>query len=234
MAENRKVAVVTGANRGIGLEIVRQLARKGLKVFLTSRDPEKGARARKSLEGEGLPVAFHQLDVTDEESIKRLGEDLQKEAGVVDVLVNNAGVFLDEGRAMANVAMETVRQTFETNLYGPLRVTQALLPLLLKSRDARIINLSSGLGQLSDAGGGFPSYSLSKAALNMMTVKFAADLSAKGVKVNTVNPGWVRTDMGGPGAPRSVEAGADTAVWLATAAKIPNGKFISDRKTIEW
>jgi NAD(P)-dependent dehydrogenase (short-subunit alcohol dehydrogenase family) len=234
MPEKDRIAVVTGANRGIGLEIVRQLARKGLKVYLTARDPGKGERAKKSLEEEGLKVAFHPLDVTDGESIRRLADTLQSEEGVVDVLVNNAGVFLDDNRSSLNVPMATVRKTIETNLYGPLRVSQALVGLLSKSRDGRIINLSSGLGQLSDAGGGYPSYSLSKAALNMLTVKLAADLASRNIKVNTVNPGWVRTDMGGPGAPRSVEEGADTPVWLATASRIPNGKFILDRKPVEW
>jgi NAD(P)-dependent dehydrogenase (short-subunit alcohol dehydrogenase family) len=234
MAGKDRIAVVTGANRGIGLEIVRQLARNGLKVYLTARNPEKGEKATKSLEVEGLAVVFHQLDVTDGESIDRFADFLQRGEGIVDVLVNNAGVFLDGNRTSLNVSMDTVRKTVETNLYGPLRVSQALLGLLSKSRDARIINLSSGLGQLTGAGGGFPSYSLSKAALNMLSVKMSADLAARNIKVNTVNPGWVRTDMGGAGAPRSVEEGADTAVWLATAPRIPNGKFISDRKIIDW
>jgi len=127
-----------------------------------------------------------------------------------------------------------VRETMETNFFGPFLLSQALLPLLLKSEDARIINISSGLGQLSGGGGGYPSYSISKAALNMLTVQMAGNLQAAGIKVNSVCPGWVRTEMGGPGAPRSIEEGVDTAVWLATAPSVPSGKFIRDRKEIAW
>jgi NAD(P)-dependent dehydrogenase (short-subunit alcohol dehydrogenase family) len=231
---NQRIAVVTGANRGIGFEIVRQLSKKGWKVILTARDEAKGLQASGRLKAEGLDVEFHVLDVTDPGSIRRLKEDLEKTQGRLDVLVNNAGIFIDGNKTSLNVDMKTVRETMETNFIGPFQLSQALLPLLLKSDDARIINISSGLGQLSDGSGGYPSYSISKAALNMMTVQMAESLGAAGVKVNSVCPGWVRTDMGGPGAPRSVEEGADTAVWLAAAPDIPNGKFIRDRKEIAW
>ncbi|HXC62339.1 MAG TPA: SDR family oxidoreductase [Nitrospiria bacterium] len=230
---NKHIAVVTGANRGIGFEIVRQLAKKGWIVVLTARDEAKGRAACEQLKKQGLDVEFRVLDVANPESIHRLKNDLEKTFGRLDVLVNNAGIFIDRTKNSLNVDMKTVRETMETNFFGPLQLSQTLLSLLLKSDDARIINISSGLGQLSDGGGGYPSYSISKAALNMMTVQMAEDLKGR-VHVNSVCPGWVRTEMGGPGATRSVEEGTDTAVWLATEPNVPNGKFIRDRKEIAW
>lgn len=230
---DKRVILVTGANRGIGYEVARQMAEKKWTVILTARDEATGRKASDDLRGRGFDVWFHRLDVTDPDDIRRLALDLTSEPGRLDVLVNNAGILMDEDRSSPGVTIETLRSTMETNFFGPFQLSQALLPLLNRSDDARVINVSSGLGQLSDGGGGYPAYSISKAALNMMTVQMAEDLGGR-VIVNSVCPGWVRTEMGGPGATRSLEQGADSIVWLATALKIPNGKFLRDRKEIAW
>ncbi|HET6371280.1 MAG TPA: SDR family oxidoreductase, partial [Nitrospiria bacterium] len=226
---NKRVALVTGANRGIGLEVVRQLAGIGWCVILTARNEENGRKAAEKLVERGLDVRFYRLDVTETESIRLLADAVKAEPARLDVLVNNAGIFMAEDRRASEVKMDLLRSTMETNFFGPIQLSQALIPLLLKSDDPRIINVSSGLGQLSDGGGGYPAYSISKAALNMMTVQLAEDLGGR-VKVNSVCPGWVQTEMGGPGAPRSVEKGAESIVWLATSTDAPNGKFIRDRR----
>ena len=229
-----KIAIVTGANRGIGFEIVKQLAKEGVTVVLTGRDKAKGKVACEKLTQQRLDVRFHQLDVTNENSIQRLAEHMRDEFGRVDILVNNAGIEIDEGKSTLNIDIETVRKTMETNFYGPFQVCQALIPLMQQSQSGRIINISSGLGALHGMGSGSPSYSISKAALNALTIKLANDLSKSGIKVNAMSPGWVRTAMGGFNADRSVEEGADTAVWLATSDDVPSGKFLRDRKEIEW
>jgi NAD(P)-dependent dehydrogenase (short-subunit alcohol dehydrogenase family) len=156
--------------------------------------------------------------------------------GRADVLVNNAGVMLDGGgRRIADLSLDVLQATLEVNLYGALRVTQALLPMMRRHRYGRIVNLSSGLGQLADMGSGTPAYRISKTALNAFTRILAAELEGTNIKVNSLCPGWVRTDLGGPNAPRSVEEGADTAVWLATLPdKGPSGGFFRDRKRIAW
>jgi NAD(P)-dependent dehydrogenase (short-subunit alcohol dehydrogenase family) len=230
---DKRTVLVTGANRGIGHEVVRQMAEKKWTVILTARNEAMGRKAGDGLKSRGFDVRFHRLDVTDAENIRRLAHDLKSELRRLDVLVNNAGILMDEDRGSPGVTIEALRSTMETNFFGPFLLSQALLPLLNQSDDARIINVSSGLGQLSDGGGGYPAYSISKAALNMMTVQLAEDLGGR-VRVNSVCPGWVRTEMGGPGATRTVEKGAESIVWLATAPDIPNGKFIRDRKEIAW
>lgn len=218
-------ALITGGNRGIGLEIARQLAKKGVEVILTARDEEKGRKAANSIEGN---VMFHQLDVTDDNSIENLRQFLEKHG--LDVLINNAGVLIDRS-GFENTDMKTIQTTMQTNIIGPIRLCQALIPILKKSNDPRIVNMSSGLGSLSNGGSAYPVYSISKTALNMLTVRLAAE--NPDIRVNSMAPGWVRTDMGGPEAPTSVEEGADTAVWLATA-DVPTGGFFQDRKPIEW
>lgn len=229
------IAVVTGANRGIGFEISRQLAGKGIHVILTSRDEAKGMAARRDLIGKGLDVRFHQLDVTDLESIQRLLDFIRQDYGRLDILVNNAGVLLDDGVSVLQVELDTVRTTMETNLYGPLLLCQALVPLMVRSDHGRIVNLSSGWGQLTDIEGCQPAYRMSKAALNALTGILAAELRGTNILVNSMCPGAVRTDMGRPDAPRSVEQGADTAVWLATLPNTgPSGGFFEDRKPIPW
>jgi len=245
MAIRKKVAVVTGGNRGIGLEISRQLAAKGFHVLLTARSAAKGSAAARSLQRAGLDVGFHKLDVTDTASIGRLASYIRKKYGRVDVLVNNAGIYLDGGgwdasgesisESALSESVDKVRTTMETNLLGPYQLCQALLPMMAKRRDGRVVNVSSGSGQLSDMGGREAAYRMSKTALNAMTRIFAAELKGKGVLVNALCPGWVKTDMGGPNAKRSVAQGADTAVWLATLKKGgPTGGFFRDRKSIPW
>jgi len=229
---NQKIAVVTGANRGIGKEIAKELAEKGVKVILTARDPAKGRVVTDRFISEGLDVIFHPLDVTSEESMKTLVDFVQTEFGKLDILVNNAA--LGGGTSSLTIKPGDFRKTFDTNFYGPFILSQMMVPLLKKSHSGRIINISSGMGALNGISGGYAAYRVSKTALNSITAIMAADLSGTNVKVNTMCPGWVRTDMGGAGATRSVEKGAETAVWLALEENIPSGKFFRDQKIIPW
>lgn len=235
-----KIAVVTGANRGIGFEICRQLAKKGILVILTSRDEKKGLTACKELEKEERPVRFHQLDVTHAGSIQTFKSFLEKEFGRCDILINNAGIFPDKSAnnkppSVFSAQPSTIREAMETNVYGPLLLCQALVPLMQKDNYGRIVNLSSGMGQLTDMNGGYPGYRISKTAINALTRILNDELMGSNILVNSMCPGWVKTDMGGPNAPRSVEEGADTAIWLATLPDNgPRGKFFRDRKEIPW
>lgn len=237
MAEPR-VALVTGANRGIGLEIARQLARRGLKVAIGARDLEKGNAAAATLKSEGLTVSVVRLDVDEEAAARRAVAEVTKAFGACDVLVNNSAVLIDKGGfegSLLDLSVETLRKTMETNLVGPLRMIQAVVPGMREKGYGRIVNLSSGAGQLSDMRSGFPAYRMSKAALNALTRITAAELKGTNIKVNAVCPGWVRTDMGGPNADRSVEEGADTPVWLATLPDNgPTSGFFRNRKPISW
>jgi NAD(P)-dependent dehydrogenase (short-subunit alcohol dehydrogenase family) len=219
------VALVTGASRGIGAEIARQLAADhGFTVFAGARDPEDVEEA------DGIvPV---QLDVTEQSEVDEAQERIGSEVGHLDALVNNAGVYGDPVGA-ADYDIDRAHEVLEVNTFGPWRLIEAFLPLMRGSSQPRIVNVSSGAGQLSDMNGGRAAYRLSKAALNALTRTLASD--ERWVKVNSVCPGWVRTDMGGPGASRSVEQGADTAVWLATLPDDgPSGGFFRDRKPIPW
>jgi len=231
-----RVAVVTGANRGIGLEIVRQLARRGMRVVLTARDAANAEAARARLAAEGLEVAIHALDVRDASQARAAAAWVGSRFGRVDVLVNNAGVLPDpKGTRVATVDPDVLRDAFETNVIGALAVTQACLPLMRENGYGRIVNLSSELAQLVSMGTGTPAYRVSKAGLNALTRTLAAELAGTNIKVNTMSPGWVRSDMGGPSAPRSLEQGADTAVWLATLPDDgPSGGFFKDRSPIAW
>jgi len=233
---DKRLAVVTGGNRGIGYEICRQLARKGLRVLLTSRDAEKGRAAQKKLEKEGLDVQHHQLDVANPASVAALAGYIESEYARVDVLVNNAGISVDKrSTSVLREKEETFRVTLETNFYGPLRMCQALVPLMQKNHYGRVVNLSSGLGQLDDMGDGTPAYRVSKTALNALTRMVAKAVEGDNILVNSMCPGWVRTDMGGAGAPRTVEQGAETAVWLAMLPHDgPTGGFFRDKKPIPW
>ncbi len=231
-----KIALVTGANKGIGLEIVRQLAKAGFQVFLTARDRQRGEEASKTLQQDGLSVEFLQLDVADETSIDKLAKELPSQIEHLDVLVNNAGIYLDASNAsVLEVEPTLILQTLQTNTLGPLRLTQKLVPLLAKSNAGKVINVSSGGGQLTDMSDWAPAYSLSKTALNAVTGMMAAALRDKHIVVNSICPGWVCTDMGGSGASRSVQQGADTVTWLATEAPSDlTGKFLRDQKVIPW
>ncbi|MHA2258236.1 MAG: SDR family oxidoreductase [Promethearchaeota archaeon] len=233
MGLNMKTALVTGANRGIGLEICHQLAKEGFIVILTARDEAKGKEAVDKLEKLGLKVDFHQLDVTDTNSINEVVMYIGNKFGKLDVLVNNAGISIDRGKSILNVDMDTVRETMETNFIGPFKLIQALVPFLKESGDGRIINVSSGMGSFSTTMSGAPAYSISKTALNALTFRMSKRLPKK-IKIYSMTPGWVKTDMGGSSAPRNVEEGADTAVWLATTNNIPTGKFYMDRREITW
>jgi len=236
MTETR-VALVTGGNRGIGLEIVRQLARLGIVAVIGSRDREKGLAAAEPLEREGLVTPVVALDVTDETSIRAAVAEAMGPFGRIDILVNNAGILIDGPEArVASTEAAVYETTFATNVIGPTRLIRAVMPMMREQTYGRIVNVSSGLGQMSEMGGGWPAYRLSKAALNALTRTTAAEVGDQtGVKVNSLCPGWVRTDMGGPDAARSVVEGADTAVWLATLpANGPTGGFFRDRKPIAW
>ena len=236
MADAERVAVVSGGNRGIGREICRQLAGQGYTAVLGSRDAAQGEAVASELSGNGGgAVVARQLDVTDRASIDGLGEAVSTELGRVDVLVNNAGVLGDTGARGGSADLDEVRRTLDINLFGAWGLTETLLPLLRRSGHGRIVNLSSGMGQLSDMGGGAPAYRVSKAGLNVLTRILATEERDNGILVNSVCPGWVRTDMGGRSASRSVEEGADTPVWLATLPDDgPTGGFFRDRKEIPW
>jgi NAD(P)-dependent dehydrogenase (short-subunit alcohol dehydrogenase family) len=227
-----KIALVTGGNRGIGKEIVRQLANKGLRVVLTARDPKTGAQAASSIKGD---VRFLALDVADDQSITQATESFSKESDQLDVLINNAGIYPDEGFNILTVPRELLTETFQTNVFGAIRVIQAFLPFLSRADQARIINLSSGYGEIDGLSSSVPSYCLSKLTLHGATIMFDQALRSRGIAVNSVCPGWVRTDMGGPNASLSVEEGADTTVWLASEAPHAfSGKFFRSRRETSW
>jgi NAD(P)-dependent dehydrogenase (short-subunit alcohol dehydrogenase family) len=230
---NQKTALVTGANKGIGFEVARQLARQNFRVFLGARNEKAGRAAAEKLSGEGV-VVFLQIDVADEKSIRAAAEELSRQSDRLDVLVNNAGILLDDDKSALTITRDIFETTLRTNTLGPWLVAQAFAPLLKKSREPRIVNVSSGGGQLEDGADGWaPCYCVSKTALNGVTVQLAAALPK--CAVNSVCPGWVRTDMGGENATRSVGEGASTIVWLATEAPHDlTGKFVKDRKVIPW
>ena len=231
-----RVGVVTGASRGIGLEISRQLAQSGVNVVLTARDAQRGKKAAATLQRLGLNVLFHPLDVTDPQQIRALADYLSQTHRRCDVLVNNAGILIDQrGAGVLALQMDTLRATLETNFYAPLQISQALVPLMRRHGYGRVVNVSSGLAQLQGMGDGTPAYRASKAALNALTLMLAAATKGSGILVNAMCPGWVRTDMGGVNATRSVEQGAETAVWLATLPDDgPSGGFFRDRTPIAW
>lgn len=238
MAETR-IAIVTGANRGIGLETVRQLARQGLIAVLCARDAEKGNAAAATLASEGLEPPVVALEVTDADSVQAAVAKVMELYGRIDVLVNNAAIlkegFSPEDASVFDAPADLVIETFKTNTLGPLQLIQAVVPHMKTLGYGRIVNVSSGAGQLADMGGGFPAYRMSKAALNALTRITAAELGPGDIKINSMCPGWVRTELGGPNATRSVDKGAETAVWLATLPEEgPTGGFFRDMKPIPW
>lgn len=243
MANTGKVAVVTGSNRGIGRDVVRQLAAKGYRVVLTARDAADGEKAAAELRKAGGDIRAHDLDVQSDASCRALAAWLKAEYGQVDVLVNNAGVLLErvygtDGRPISEddgleVDVGVVSRILDTNTLGALRMIQALAPLMNKG--GRIINLSSRMGQFGMLGPNMVGYRMSKTALNSLTASLAPALEKKGIGIFAMCPGWVRTDMGSPAAAKSVDQGADTAVWLASEAPNPkSGGFYTERKEIPW
>ena len=243
MSTPKKIALITGANKGLGLEIARQLGRLGILVLVGARSPKKGEEAAAALRGEGIDAHGLTLDVTHAPSAERARTLIEEQYGRLDILVNNAGVMHDVTLKPSGTPVETVKVTFETNFFGAIEVTQALLPLLCKSEAGRIVNVSSSLGSLtvrSDAANAFVDfhtlgYDASKCALNLFTVELARELRDTPIKVNAACPGWIKTDMGGPNAPGNVEQGADTPVWLATLPPDgPTGGFFNSRKAVPW
>jgi NAD(P)-dependent dehydrogenase (short-subunit alcohol dehydrogenase family) len=234
MAEQR-IALVTGGNRGIGLEVCRQLAALRIKVILGSRDAARGVAAAGELVASGLAVEARQLDVS---SVKSVGECMnwvRRDVGRLDILVNNAGIMIEEGDADPMEEIEIIRETMQTNVYGPFLLSRLAIPVIKSRRYGRIVNLSSSMGSLTEMGAGYIAYRLSKAGINVVTRVIAAETEGMGILVNSVDPGWVQTAMGGRGATRSVEKGAETIVWLATAPDNgPTGAFFRDRKAMAW
>ncbi len=233
---SKRIAIVTGGNRGIGHEIARQLAKNDVHVVIGARDAAKGEQAVAALKKEGAPVSGFALDVNDTHSVRRFVEHIDKHHGAPAILVNNAGVYPESTDAkVVDTPTSIWRETLETNLFGAVRMCREVVPLMTKLRFGRIVNISSGLGQLHQMGEGSPAYRVSKAALNALTRTLAAEVAGTGILVNSMSPGWVRTDMGGDEAPRSVEEGADTAVWLCLLpSNGPSGQFFRDRKPIPW
>lgn len=230
----KRIAAVTGGNKGIGFEICLQLAKNNVHVILTSRDEQKGKNALDELKSHGFDVSYYQLDVTDEKSVENFANYVEDKFGRLDILVNNAGVFLDQN-GIENSNIELIKKTMDTNFYGALFMTKFFLPLMKKNNYGRVINISSGMGQLADMGGGSLAYRVSKTSLNALTLITSKEIKEYNIQVNSICPGWVKTDMGGTSAPRTLEQGADSAVWLALMSDNgPNGKFFRDRKEIPW
>jgi NAD(P)-dependent dehydrogenase (short-subunit alcohol dehydrogenase family) len=238
--QTQKIALVTGANRGIGLEISLQLAAKGYTLLLGVRDPKIGKKTEEQFKSKSLDAHFVQLDVSKTESITQACEFIKKEYGRLDVLVNNAGIFIDSPEDRSPVSAfqtdpKAITDTYTTNTLGPFLLCQKLIPLMQKNKYGRVVNISSGLGQLSEMGGAYVGYRLSKTALNAVTRIFADESEGDNVLVNSVCPGWVKTDMGGPEAERPIAQGAETPVWLATLPDGgPTGKFFRDKEEIAW
>src|SRR6187397_2258750 len=239
MRRNQSTAFVTGANKGIGFEVARQLVREGFRVFLGARDQGAGKAAADKLNQESRragaeEIIFLQIDISKAESIRRAAEEFSRKSDRLDTLVNNAGILLDDDKDVLTATPEIFETTLRTNTLGALLVSQAFVPFLKKSDAPRIVNVSSGGGQLADGADGWaPAYCISKTALNGVTVQLAAALPD--FAVNSVCPGWVRTDMGGANATRSVAEGASGIVWLAAEApQSETGKFWRDRKVIPW
>jgi len=229
------VALVTGANRGIGHEVCIELAVRGFRAVLGARTLDKARRAAASAGTRGVTLMPIELDVTRDDTVRAAVSRLSREFGRVDVLVNNAAILLDEGQSVLEMSANDLRATFDTNFFGAVAVTEAILPIMRQRGYGRIVNVSSQAGQLASMGTYAPAYSMSKATLNAFTRQLAAATKGTGILVNSVCPGWVRTDMGGPGAPRTVEEGADAIVWLATLPKSgPTGKFFSGRRELDW
>jgi NAD(P)-dependent dehydrogenase (short-subunit alcohol dehydrogenase family) len=234
MSAEERIAVVTGANRGIGREVARQLGRRGFSVVLGSRDPVAGERAAADLAGDGLSVRAHRLDVTNTGTVEALAWELADRYGRLDVLINNAAIHYDTWQRASAADLSIVAEAWDTNLMGSWRMCLALLPLLRRGQHRRIVNVSSESGSLSGMGAGAPAYSVTKAALNALTRILAAELRPDGILVNAVCPGWVATDMGGPGG-RPVGEGAASVLWAVDLPDDgPTGGFFRDGQPLPW
>jgi len=230
-----RLALVTGANRGMGLETCRQLLARGLRVTMSGRDIDETEKARRTLGDLSQHAIAVPMDVTDKASIEAAHEIILKRLGPVDVLVNNAAVLLFENSAVFSIPPEGFSRTFETNLFGTIEVSRIFVPSMADRGYGRVVNVSSGIGQLANMSTYAPAYAISKAALNAFTRILAETYRGRGVLANAVDPGWVRTDMGGPAAPRSIRQGVETTVWLATLPDDgPTGGFFRDRQPISW
>jgi NAD(P)-dependent dehydrogenase (short-subunit alcohol dehydrogenase family) len=230
--EHDRIALVSGGNRGIGLEVCRQLAERGITVVMGSRDAEQGRSAAAALPD---GVVVHQLDVADPASVEGLARSVEEEFGRLDVLVNNAAISNDEGQSGVDADLDRVKEALEANLFGAWRLCELAIPMMRRNGYGRIVNVSTGLASLEDMGGGSPGYRVSKTALNVLTRILASELRGSGILVNAVNPGWVQTDMGGSSATRTVEEGAEALVWAATLPNNgPNGGFFRDREPVAW
>lgn len=234
MNPDTHVAIVTGGNRGIGHEICKELSKAGCNVVLTSRNEEEGRRAVAKLQHHDK-VAYRRLDVTDSKDIESLRDWVLKTYGRVDILINNAGVYLDEGVSVFDVDENIMQDTIAVNFYGAFHMCRAFVPIMRQNGYGRIVNVSSGYGAMSEMGGYVAAYRISKAALNALTLIMANELRDGNIKVNAVCPGWVRTDMGGGMAPISPEAAAKDIVHFALVdAKGPTGGFFRHKKPIQW
>ena len=241
---NKKIALITGANRGIGLETARQLGSRDILVIVGARDLKKAEAATATLQKEGIEARALNLDVNNSESIRKAVDQVGHDFGRLDILINNAGVMLDdENKKVSEQTLETWRKTFDTNVFGLIATTQAFLPLLRKSEAGRIVNLSSILGSITfHATPGSPvydtkvaAYNVSKSAVNAYTVQLAYELKDSKIKVNAAHPGWVKTEMGGAGATMELRDGAKTSVALATiGGDGPNGAYVHLGETLPW
>jgi len=230
----KKIALVTGANRGLGFETCKQLSQLGVTVLLTSRDPTKGEVAAKQLIDKGLDIIFYQLDVSDRSNIKDIFTKIENQFGRLDILINNAAILYDKDQSTMNADLELVNKALTTNLFGPWLLCQAFVPLMEKNGYGRIVNVSSGAASMHYMEGGTPAYGISKVALNALTRKLASELGRKNVLVNSVDPGWVATDMGGHGG-RPIEDGCRGIVWAATLPNNgPSGGFFHDGEPELW
>lgn len=235
MENHTKVALVTGGNRGIGYELVRQLAMKGFKVILTSRNSETGHKAVQKLKDSYLDVSFVVMDISSEASIRQAAATVSEQYGRLDVLINNAGIYLDKNQKLVNLDPSVLEKTLETNFFGAYHVIRSFMPLMEQQAYGRIINVSSEYGAMSEmSSSGVGAYKLSKLILNGLTQLIAAE-STKDIKINAVDPGWVSSDMGGPSAPRTPQQAASSILWLATIGpEGPSGGFFKDGKQINW
>jgi NAD(P)-dependent dehydrogenase (short-subunit alcohol dehydrogenase family) len=240
---DRRVALVTGANRGLGLAISQGLAKRGITVIMGARDSKKGKQACSRLKRKGLDVYSEMLDVANERSIQIAVKHVLARFDRLDILVNNAGIMIDSVESVLSVSWHTIHKTLQTNVMGPLRLCRSCIPLMKAGGYGRIVNLASSLGSLTEMADPdsmaamvrTPAYRLSKTALNCLTILIAQEVRDDNILVNSACPGWVRTELGGPEAPLTPQQGADTPVWLATLpAGGPTGGFFRERELIPW